>query len=337
MKRVLLTGAGGFVGAHFVDHFLINTDWEIVGVDSWRHKGVPERILDSEHYQNNKDRVTILTHDLNAPMSEVFIDRLGHIDYIVNLASLSHVDTSITDPVPFIQNNVNLVLNMLELSRAIKPAKFVQFSTDEVYGPMLDDTPHVEWSKMLPSNPYSASKASQEAIAISYWRTYSVPLILTNTMNIIGERQDGEKYLPKIVKNVLDGTSLTIHAQNGVAGSRFYLHARNAADAILFILNNVEPKMYPENNEPERLNVVGKTEINNLDFANMVAKMVGKPLNHEFIDVHSVRPGHDAKYGLDGEKLESYGYEYPISFDESLRRTVEWMVDPANRKFIEQL
>jgi len=336
-KTIAVSGAGGFVGAHFIDHFLINTDWNIIGIDSWRHKGVPERILDSEHYQNNKDRVTILTHDLNSPMSEVFIDRLGHVDYIVNLASLSHVDTSIDSPAPFIQNNVNLMLNMLELARRVKPEKFVQFSTDEVYGPMLDNIPHVEWSKILPSNPYSASKASQEAIAISYWRTYSVPIIITNTMNIIGERQDGEKYLPKIVKNVLDGTSLTIHAKDGVAGSRFYLHARNAADAILFILNNVEPKMYPEHNEPERLNVVGRAELNNLELAEMVAKIVGKPLKYEFIDVHSVRPGHDPKYGLDGAKLESYGYSYPVSFEESLTRTIEWMVDPVNRKFIEQL
>lgn len=336
-KTLLITGAGGFCGAHFIDHFLVNTDWNIIGIDSWAHKGVPERILDSEHYQTNKNRVKILTHDLNSPISKVFIDRVGKVDYIVNLASLSHVDTSIDSPAPFITNNVNIALNMLDLARAIKPEKFIQFSTDEVYGPMLDNVPHAEWSKILPSNPYSASKACQEAIAISYWRTYSVPIIITNTMNIIGERQDGEKYLPKIVKNVIDGTSLTIHAQNGVAGSRFYLHARNAADAILFILRNVEPKMYPTSNEPERINVVGKAELNNLELAKMVAKIIGKELKYEFVDVHSVRPGHDPKYGLDGAKLESYGYSYPVSFEESLTRTIEWMVDPVNRKFIEQL
>lgn len=336
-KTLLLTGAGGFCGAHFIDHYLINTDWNIIGIDSWAHKGVPERILDSDHYQANKDRVEVFTHDLNSPFSKVLIDRLGKVDYIVNLASMSHVDTSIDSPVPFIQNNVNLVLNMLELARVLKPEKFIQFSTDEVYGPMLGDTPHAEWSKILPSNPYSASKASQEAIAISYWRTYSVPIIITNTMNIIGEKQDGEKYLPKIVKNVIDGTPLTIHAQNGVAGSRFYLHARNAADAILFILNNVEVKLYPRSNEPERLNVVGKTELNNLELAKMVAGIVGKPLKYEFIDVHSVRPGHDPRYGLDGKKLEAYGYSYPVSFEESLTRTVGWMAQPENSKFMNAL
>lgn len=337
MTRVLITGAGGFCGHHFIDHFLVNTNWDIVGIDSWKHKGIPERILDSIHYQNNKDRVTILTHDLSAPFSEVFLERVGKIDYIVNLASLSHVDTSIDSPVPFIQNNVTLVLNMLELSRKIKPKKFIQFSTDEVYGPMLDGIPHPEWDPMIPSNPYSASKAAQEDIAISYWRTYGVPLIITNTMNIIGERQDGEKYLPKIVKNVLDGETLTIHAQNNTPGSRFYLHARNAADAIMFILNNVEPVQYPHSNLPERLNVVGRTELNNLDLAKMVAQILGKELKYEFIDVHSVRPGHDLRYGLDGAKLESLGYSYPVDFESSLKSTVEWMVKPENRKFIEKL
>lgn len=336
-KRVLVTGCGGFCGHHFVEHFLVNTDWDIIGIDSWAHKGIPERILDSKHYQENKDRVKVLTHDLNAPFSKVFVDRLGKVDYIVNLASMSHVDTSIESPVSFVQNNVNLALNMLELAKAIKPEKFIQFSTDEVYGPMLNEVPHKEWSPILPSNPYSASKACQEAIAISYWRTYSVPVIITNTMNIVGQRQDGEKFLPKIVNSILNDIPMTIHAQNGVAGSRFYLHARNAADAVMFILNNVEAKMYPDNNEPERLNVVGKTELDNLTLAKMVAEIMGKELKYEFIDVHSVRPGHDLKYGLDGEKLESLGYNYPVDFEESLRTTIEWMIKPENRKFIEQL
>lgn len=337
MKRVLLTGAGGFVGAHFIDHFLVNTDWEIVGIDSWVHKGIPERILDSKHYQANKKRVEIFTHDLTSPISQVLIDRIGKIDYIINLASLSHVDTSITDPVPFVRNNVDLILNMLELARKIKPEKFLQFSTDEVYGPMLEGVPHPEWDKIIPSNPYSASKACQEAIAISYWRTYSVPLIITNTMNIIGEKQDGEKYLPKIVKSLLDGTVLTVHAKNGIAGSRFYLHARNAADAVLFILNNILVVQFPDVNEPERINVVGKEELDNLKLAQIVAVMMGKELRYEFIDVHSVRPGHDPRYGLDGQKLLDLGYDYPVSFEESLASTISWMTIPENRRFIEKL
>jgi dTDP-glucose 4,6-dehydratase len=174
-------------------------------------------------------------------------------------------------------------------------------------------------------------------MAISYWRTYSVPVIITNTMNIIGEKQDGEKFLPKVVNSILTGKSMTIHAQHGVAGSRFYLHARNAADAIMFILNNVPVKMFPENNEPERLNVVGKIELDNLTFAQQVAEIMGKELKYEFIDVHSVRPGHDPRYGLDGKKLEDMGYDFPVSFEDSLVKTINWMTDPENKRFTESL
>lgn len=337
MKRVLITGAGGFCGAHFLDHYLLNTDWEIIGIDSWMHKGVPERILDSKHYQDHKDRVTIFTHDLNAPVSKVLIDRLGKIDYIINLASLSHVDTSITDPVPFMKNNVNVGINMLELAREIKPEKFIQFSTDEIYGPMLDGRKHPEWDPIIPSNPYSASKAFQEAAAVSYWRTYGVPVIVTNTMNIIGERQDGEKFLPKIVDCIVNDKVLTVHSQHGEAGSRFYLHARNAADAVMFLLNNVDVPKFPDAHRPERFNIVGKTELNNLDLAQMVAKIIGKELKYELIDVHSVRPGHDAKYGLDGTKLANLGYDYPVDFETTLKSTIKWMMDPVNSKFIEKL
>lgn len=350
MKRAILTGAGGFVGSHFLEHFLINTDWEIICIDSWSHKGIPERILDSKHYQENKDRVKVFTHDLTSPVSKVLLDRLGDIDYIINLASESHVDRSIVEPVPFVKNNVDVALNMLELARDLwglrresgpndipKGKKFIQFSTDEIYGPMFDNIPHPEWDPVMPSNPYSASKAAQEAIAISYWRTYNVPVIVTNTMNIIGERQDGEKFLPKIVKSIVTGIPLTIHAQNGVAGSRFYLHARNAADAVMFMLNNIEPSMFPNAHQPDRFNIVSDNELNNLEFAQMVAKIIGKELKYEFVDVHSVRPGHDPKYGLDGKKLKDVGYEYPVSFEKSLTDTINWMLKPENKRFIDSL
>src|SRR5207302_1326604 len=105
---------------------------------------------------------------------------IGPVDYIINMASESHVDRSIVHPVPFVKNNVDLVLNMLEYARAVKPKAFIQVSTDEVYGPMHDNVPHPEWDTILPSNAYSASKACQEAISFAYWRSYGVPVIVTN-------------------------------------------------------------------------------------------------------------------------------------------------------------
>jgi len=331
-KRVLITGISGFIGAHFVDHFLAKTDWEVIGIDSFRHKGIAERILDSEYYKANKERVTIYTHDLTAPLSDILKNRIGKVDYIINMASQSHVDRSITDPVPFIKNNVDLALNILEYAREYKPEKLIQISTDEVYGPIKEEG-HPEWAPILPSNPYSASKAAQEAIAVSYWRTYGLPVMITNTMNVIGERQDPEKYVPKCIKCITTGESLTIHAQGEKIGTRFYLHARNFADAILFILNNVKPAMYPEADRPERFNIVGKTELDNLTLAQMIAEIMGKPLNYELVDVHSTRPGHDLRYGLDGKKLADLGYNFPVSFEDSLKQTIKWHMARENEEW----
>ena len=329
-KRALLTGAGGFIGAHTLAHFMHNTDWHLVLIDSFRHKGKTDRIAEMfEAHEDWRERCTVITHDLVAPFSEQMIHRIGHIDYIVDMASESHVDRSIDDPVPFVENNVALVLNMLEYARIIKPEIFIQVSTDEVYGaaPTHD---HPEWSVILPSNPYSASKAAQEAIAISYWRTYGVPLVITNTMNNFGEMQDPEKFVPMLMKGIQEGTEVTIHGTEEFIGSRFYLHARNHADALLFLINRGKPAEYVDNNEivfPDRYNVVGDTEKNNLELAQEIAELIGKPLKYKLVDFHHTRPGHDRRYALDGSKLFALGWKPPVGFKESLAKTVEWTLE----------
>lgn len=338
MKRVLLTGISGFVGSHVMDHLLVNTDWQIIGVASWKHKGVPERILESSHYQKNKDRVEVITHDLVAPFTEITKQRIGKVDYIINLASDSHVDRSITDPVPFVKNNVDLVLNVLEFAREVKPEVFIQFSTDEVYGSVPVGVDSNEWDAILPSNPYSASKAAQEAIAISYWRTFGVPVILTNTMNVGGEYQDKEKFIPLCIKKIRDGETITIHSypDKKTAGSRFYIHGRNVADALLFILNNLPPKKFQSEvvDRPDRYNVVGEREIDNLSLAQMIAGFVGKPLEYELVDFHSSRSGHDCRYALSGKKLDKLGWRPKKKIEEWMRNTVEWYLDEKNSKWL---
>lgn len=336
-KTVLLTGCAGFSGSHFLDHILETTDWNIVGIASWKHKGLPERITDSETYQKNKDRVTIVTHDLESPFTEITKKRLGHIDYVINVASMSEVEDSIVNPVPFVQNNVNLMLNMLELAREIKPEVFIQISTDETSGPMLNNEPHKEWSATIPSNPYAASKAAQEAIAISYWRTYGVPVIITNTMNLIQTRQNPVKFLPKTIKYVLEGKTMPIYAaEDGSLGSRFYIDARNQADAVLYIIKNVIPASFEKGDMvPDRFNIVGEKQLNNLEFAQLVAGIIGKELKYEMISFYSQsqRPGHDLHYGLSGEKMKGIGWKYPVSLEESLRSIVNWYI--SNPEWLE--
>jgi dTDP-glucose 4,6-dehydratase len=327
--KVILTGASGFAGSHILEHLLINTDWQIICPCSWKHKGTPERITESGVYQQLKDRVEIITHDLVSPFTQQTIKSLGEIDYIINVASESHVDRSITDPAEFIKNNTDLVLTMLELARQIKPKKFLQFSTDEVYGVAPEGVNHKEWSSIIPSNPYSASKAAQEAIAISYWRTYNVPIIITNTMNLFGERQDTEKYVSQLIKKVSTGQTVTVHGSEKYIGSRYYLHARNMADAVLHILNKIEPALYDDGDHtvPERYNIVGDIELNNLELAQTVAKIIGKDLTYELTDFHATRPGHDRRYALDGDKLKQTGWTAPLSFEDSLRKTINWTLN----------
>ena len=323
MKKILITGSAGFVGSHLVDYIIEKTDWKIIGIDSFKHRG------DSMRLQNN-DRYEIITHDLSTPISHRLIDKIGYVDYIVNMASESHVDRSIDHPVPFIQNNVNLVLNVLEMARTIRPAKFIQISTDEVYGPALDGIKHKEWATILPSNPYAASKAAQEAICISYWRTYGVPLIITNTMNMFGERQDPEKYIPMLISKISRGETVTVHGSEYYIGKRFYLHARNHADALLFLLEEYQPIRYEDSESliiPSRFNIVGEREVDNLQLARLVADFLGKDLHYELQDFHKTRPGHDRRYALSDLKLSNQGWVQPMNFEESLRRVIKWTTE----------
>ncbi len=327
VKRCFLSGASGFFGHHLLRHLLMNTDWEMICPVSFRYKGMPERIVSAiggdEEYEK---RVKILYHDLKAPFTWMTKQIIGKPDIILNIASNSHVDRSITNPEEFVVGNTLLAFNMLEFAREVEPEVFLQFSTDEVYGPAPEGIDFPEWSTILPSNPYSASKACQEAIAISYWRTYNVPLIITNTMNLVGQCQDLEKYPAQLIRKIYNGEEVTVHGSPDNIGSRYYIHARNAADAVLFILNNLPPIAYKEDevDRPDRYNVVGETELNNLEIAELTARILGKELKYKFVDWHTSRPGHDRRYALSGEKLKKLGWQPPENFEESWKNSIEW-------------
>ncbi len=328
-KRILLTGVGGSIGSHFLAHIMHNTDWEVVGIASFRHKGLIDRIVEVTHdHPDWKERISVVTHDLAAPFSDMTKKKIGHIDYIISMASLSDVEASIKDPVPFVQNNVNLTLYLLEYAREVKPEKFVLISTDEVYGPIEQkDAPKTkEWDPIVPSNPYAASKACQEAIAISYWRAYGVPLIITNTMNNFAEMQQGSKFPAMIQKWISEGKKVKIHGIADKIGSRSYIHSRNFADAVVFLLKNVIPHAHVPNtaDRPDRFNIGGDEQLDNLELAKRIAKLMGKELDYELMDTHTTRPGHDPHYGLDSSKIHDLGWKSPLTFDESLKNVIEW-------------
>jgi dTDP-glucose 4,6-dehydratase len=337
-KRVLLTGCGGFIGAHCVEYFLDKTDWEIIGLDSFRHKGTQSRLSEVENY--NKDRVKILNYDIATPLSPQLenqimdrrIDDRGNViskplHYIINMASDSAVERSTVDPVSCLRNNYDLTINMLEFARRVKPQIFFQVSTDEVYGDCPPGYSHPEWDTIMPSNPYAASKAAQEAVAISYWRTFDVPVVLTNTMNNIGEWQDKEKFLPKIIWKVATDQEMEIYGDSPASiGTRFYLHAKNHADVFCFLAKRPVSMYKDGDKRPDRWNVCGDVEMNNLELAQLVAEIMGKPLKYRLIPSESARKGYDRRYALDGAKLSAAGWKPPISFKESIERIVKWTV-----------
>lgn len=337
-KRLLLTGIGGSIGCHFFAHFMHNTDWEIIGIDSFRHKGWSDRIAHMfiEHPEW-KNRLTVITHDLVAPFSSLTKTKIGKVDYIISMASLSDVWDSIKDPVPFIQNNVNLALNILEFAREVKPEVFIQISTDEVYGPVenKNDKGAVEWDAVVPSNPYAASKAAQEAIAISYWRTYNVPLIITNTMNNFAEMQQHNKFPVIIQKAIMADKEILIHGEEGHIGSRSYIHSRNFADAILFLIKNTKPTIHNpgQADRPDRYNIAGDKQLDNLELSLLIAKLMNKELKYKLEPAQIQRPGHDPHYALDDAKLKFLGWSSPISFEDSLKEVIEWQV--KNKEWLE--
>lgn len=339
-KKVMLTGASGFVGAHVLRHLLMNTDWEIICPVTYRHRGIGDRILSSMDEGDVRwhDRVTVMHHDLTLPFSPLQVEKLTDVEAILNVASESHVDRSIESPLTFIRNNVDLVLNLAELALKIRTCVFLHMSTDEVYGPAPAGHNHIEGEPFRPSNPYSASKAAQEDILFSFWRTYDLPLVITNTMNIIGEMQDTEKFIPKTIRYLTRGRTVPVHGQKTgdewVSGSRFYLHARNLADAWLFILRGLDgdvERFSKGADLPTKYHIVGEREVPNTEIVELIGDMIGVPrpshgpdTRWRFVNFHDARPGHDLRYALDGGKLAAAGWIPPVKFEDALQKTVDW-------------
>jgi dTDP-glucose 4,6-dehydratase len=329
-KKILVTGACGFIGHHFIQHLLINTDWDIIILDKLNYASIGfERIRDIGVFQNS--RVKVLTFDLQYELTIGMIKEIGtNIDYIVHMAAETHVDNSISEPVSFIHNNVMSTVHLLEFARkCTNLQQFFYFSTDEVYGPALNDKLFKEDERHNPTNPYSASKSAAEQICVAYGNTYTIPIIRINVMNAFGERQHVEKFIPKVIKQILNDEVVLIHSypDRQQSGSRFYIHARNIAAAVLFLIKN--------GTIGESYNLTGEKEITNLEMAELIASIIGKPLKYELVDFHSSRPGHDLRYGLDGSKMECMGWKMPVGFDESIKKTILWTL--KNIKWLEEI
>ena len=333
-KRCLVTGGAGFAGHHVVEHLIKNTDWQIIVLDrlSYSSNGW-NRLRDIKVYDDS--RVLPLAGDFSNALSEGVAQEIGQVNFIIHMGAETHVDNSILNPEPFVRSNVLGTMHLLNFARTQERLRqFVYFSTDEVFGPAAVGQKYEEWDRYNSTNPYAATKAGGEELALAYANTYGIPVLITHTMNLYGERQHPEKFIPLVIRKVLAGEEVTIHADASLSqpGSRFYIHCRNMADALLFLLGKrfewVMPppddvSLYPR----DKINIVGERELDNLVLAQMIADIIGKPLIYKSVDFHSSRPGHDLRYALDGTRLANMGWSTPWKFEDSLEKTVQWMLD----------
>ena len=329
-KTILITGGAGFIGAHIIEGIMKNTDWDIVVLDRLDISGNLERMRDIDIWEKEKHRVKFLWWDLKSEINDCIKKEIGKVDYIWHLAASSHVDRSISDPFPFVMNNIVGTCNILNFARTDENLKlFINFNTDECFGPAPEGVFFKESDRHSPKNPYAATKVGQWALGVAFENCYKLPIINTYTMNVYGERQHPEKFIPMVIRKSLLGEKVTIHSNKDKteAGKRHYIHARNVCQALLFLTQKGFLKY-------DEFNIVGEKEIDNLSLAKFIAGVVGKELQYEMVDFHSSRPGHDLRYALSGEKLNAAGFVFPKNFNESLEKTIKWYLEPENNKWL---
>lgn len=342
-RRVLLTGAAGFVGHYMLKTIIDRTDWEVVCLDRLDYSGNLNRIkdvfLDMTHDQ--KSRVKFLWHDLKACINPTLTSQMGDIDTILHLAAASHVDRSITHPIDFLMDNTVGTVNLLEYARTLKDLKsFLYFSTDEIFGPAPPGVSYKERDRYNSTNPYSASKASAEEFCVAYRNTYDIPVMISHTMNIIGIRQTSEKFVPLCIRKILNKEKILIHADRSKTkpGSRHYIDATDVADAVLFLLNlnpvQQQLAMIPDYGGATcpKFNIVGKEEVDNLKLVTMIVSSMGIPADYEMVDFHTSRPGHDLRYSLNGSFMESLGWVPKTPIKQTIDHITKWYMD--NREWL---
>ena len=333
MKRVLITGGAGFIAHHLIGQILQTTDWEIISLDRLDYSGNLNRLHDImlTFDPSVRKRVKIVHHDLKADLNPLVRNEIGNVDYILHLAAGSHVDRSIEYPMEFVLDNVVGTCNILNFARTVDNLElFMYFSTDEIFGPAPNGIKYKENDRYNSTNPYSATKAGGEELAVAFQNTYGLPVYITHTMNVFGERQHPEKYIPMCIRRARDGEIITIHSDSTrtIPGSRHYIHAEDVASAVLFLVNHkgdFEPTWGGA--KCPKFNIVGSEELNNLQLAQIIAEAQDKELKYELVDFHSARPGHDLRYALDGEKMKSIGWTPAKSVRQRIAEVTKWTLD----------
>lgn len=305
---ILVTGGMGFVASHLINSL---DPSEVVTLVRMNQVGTPKRL------QN--EGVRVVWHDLRSPLNDQTIKDIGPIDHVVHMGAQTHVDRSITDPGDFVMSNLVGTFNLLEYARKIGlKGRFVQFSTDEVFGPAPDGMAYAETSFQMAKNPYAATKAGAEQLAWAWANTYGLNVSVVRSMNIFGPMQDAEKFIPLCIRKILLGETISIHANKDRtrSGSRYYIHASDVAEAVKLVL------ISGQNNEA--YHCFGGEEIFNAELAMMIGEIMELSVEFELVDFHSSRPGHDLRYALTGNNLAGLGWSAKKPFAQGLRETVNW-------------
>ena len=320
MKTILVTGGCGFIGSCFVRMVLRRTEWRVVNLDVLTYAGDPERL----ECLPGGDRYRFVRGDIADRGIVLALLREEMPWAVVNFAAESHVDRSIVDASPFVRTNVVGVQVLLDAARAHHVARFLQVSTDEVYGDLADEAPASERSPLQPSSPYAASKAAADLMCLAYRRTHDVPLLVVRSSNNYGPWQFPEKFIPLIIRNALAGKDLPIYGDG--QQRRDWLFVGDNCDAILRVLERGEVgSIY---------NIATGEERTNVDTVGLVCRLLAdeRLLSRRVLEsstrfVHD-RPGHDRRYAMDARKISrELGWSPGLSYEEGLRNTVRWYLD----------
>jgi dTDP-glucose 4,6-dehydratase len=306
--RLLVTGGLGFIGSNFIKYILNkDTDFEIINLDSLSYGSNPANLKNIEKkasYRIVKGSIT----DENLIKSII-----KEVDAVINFAAETHVDRSISDPEPFLLSNTLGTFTLLEAARKADIKRFLQVSTDEIYGTAYGIQSFKEGQTLNPSNPYSASKAAADMYVTAYHRTYGLQTVITRSTNNFGPYQFPEKFIPKTIIRALKNVPVPIYGSG--KQTRSWIHVTDHCRALESVLHKGRPG--------EIYNISTKNEIENLKVAHNILQLLHK--QKKLIHFVEDRPGHDLRYSLDSSKIRSeLDWEPKLSFSQALKSTVKW-------------
>lgn len=308
--KLLVTGGAGFIGSCFVRHILNKyKDYQVINLDALTYAGNIENLDD---VKNNPNYTFVHGNICDKKLArELIID--GNVDAVINFAAESHVDRSITGPEIFIETNVQGTLNLLQAAKEAKTQRFLQVSTDEVYGTLGKDGYFYETTPLAPNSPYSASKASADMLVRAYYETYKMPVLNTRCSNNYGPYQYPEKLIPFFISQLLKGEKVPVYGDG--MNVRDWLYVYDHCSAIDTVLH--------KGRVGEVYNIGGHNEKTNMEITRIILDAMGK--DESSIRYVEDRLGHDKRYAIDNHKIQSeLGWEPSLTFEEGIKLTIDW-------------